>query len=167
MRGAGDLGLLQLLSRQESGRVRRRIVARLSPATRRLHERFACCAIAERRNESTSTRGSATTTVWKRCKGAILRVKLRQLDQWTNARRAHAARYAEELAQIGIKPPTRNALRPARLSRLRDRIWSTRERLQQHLTAQQIQTGIHYPYPVHLTGAHADLGYKREDFRYG
>ena len=39
-----------------------------------------------------------------------------------------------------------------------------RERLQQHLTAQQIQTGIHYPYPVHLTAAHADLGYKRGDF---
>jgi dTDP-4-amino-4,6-dideoxygalactose transaminase len=95
--------------------------------------------------------------------GAILRVKLRQLDRWTNARRTHAARYAEELAQIGIKPPTempygQHVYHVYAIESVH------RERLQQHLTAQQIQTGIHYPYPVHLTGAHADLGYKRGDF---
>ena len=39
-----------------------------------------------------------------------------------------------------------------------------REQLQKHLAALDIQTGIHYPYPVHLTPAHADLGYQRGDF---
>ena len=95
--------------------------------------------------------------------GAILRVKLRHLDQWTSSRRAHAARYAEELAAIGIKAPVEMPY-----SQHVYHVYAIesvhRERLQQHLAAQQIQTGIHYPYPVHLTGAHADLGYKRGEF---
>ena len=95
--------------------------------------------------------------------GAILRVKLRYLDQWTQARRAHAARYAEALAGTGIGAPVempygQHVYHVYAIESVH------RERLQQHLTAQQIQTGIHYPYPVHLTAAHADLGYKRGDF---
>jgi dTDP-4-amino-4,6-dideoxygalactose transaminase len=95
--------------------------------------------------------------------GAILRVKLRHLDEWTGSRRAHAARYAEQLAGIGIEAPTempygQHVYHVYAIESVH------RERLQQHLAAQQIQTGIHYPYPVHLTGAHADLGYKRGDF---
>jgi len=32
------------------------------------------------------------------------------------------------------------------------------------LQAKEIQTGIHYPFPVHLLPAHADLGYRQGDF---
>jgi dTDP-4-amino-4,6-dideoxygalactose transaminase len=39
-----------------------------------------------------------------------------------------------------------------------------RDLLQQRLHEQQIQTGIHYPIPVHLQPAYADLGYKAGDF---
>jgi dTDP-4-amino-4,6-dideoxygalactose transaminase len=39
-----------------------------------------------------------------------------------------------------------------------------RERLQSALRDRGIQSGIHYPIPVHLQPAHADLGYKRGDF---
>jgi dTDP-4-amino-4,6-dideoxygalactose transaminase len=39
-----------------------------------------------------------------------------------------------------------------------------RDRLRDVLTAQQIQTGIHYPIPIHLQPAHADLGYHAGDF---
>jgi len=95
--------------------------------------------------------------------GAILRVKLQHLDDWTASRREHAARYTEELAAVGIEGP-----REMPYARHVYHVYAIetvhRERLQQHLAAQQIQTGIHYPYPVHLTGAHSDLGYKRGDF---
>ena len=95
--------------------------------------------------------------------GAILRVKLRHLDRWTQMRRAHAIRYGEELAAIGVQPPVEMpyAKHVYHVYAIES---AHRARLQQHLAAQQIQTGIHYPYPVHLTGAHADLGYKRGDF---
>jgi dTDP-4-amino-4,6-dideoxygalactose transaminase len=36
--------------------------------------------------------------------------------------------------------------------------------MQNELTRRGIQTGIHYPIPVHLLPAHADLGYKAGDF---
>ena len=95
--------------------------------------------------------------------GAILRVKLRHLDRWTDQRRAHAARYDEELSRIGIEVPlevcyARHVYHVYAIETLH------REQLQKHLAALQIQTGIHYPYPVHLTPAHADLGYKHGDF---
>jgi dTDP-4-amino-4,6-dideoxygalactose transaminase len=95
--------------------------------------------------------------------GAILRVKLRHLDTWTNLRREHAARYSEELSGIGIQPPleicyARHVYHVYAIETLH------REQLRKHLAALNIQTGIHYPYPVHLTPAHADLGYKRGDF---
>ena len=38
--------------------------------------------------------------------GAILRVKLKYLEQWTEARRAHAAAYAKVLSQSGLTLPT-------------------------------------------------------------
>ncbi|HYL79005.1 MAG TPA: DegT/DnrJ/EryC1/StrS family aminotransferase [Bryobacteraceae bacterium] len=95
--------------------------------------------------------------------GAILRVKLRHLDRWTDQRRAHAARYSGELSQIGVDAPlevcyARHVYHVYAIETLH------REHLQKHLATLNIQTGIHYPYPVHLTPAHADLGYKRGDF---
>ena len=39
-----------------------------------------------------------------------------------------------------------------------------RDALQQALHAQGIQTGIHYPIPVHLLEAYADLEYRSGDF---
>jgi dTDP-4-amino-4,6-dideoxygalactose transaminase len=95
--------------------------------------------------------------------GAILRVKLHHLDRWTDLRRAHAARYAEELTRIGVDPPlevcyARHVYHVFAIETLH------REQLQKHLNGLNIQTGIHYPYPVHLTPAHADLGYKHGDF---
>jgi len=39
-----------------------------------------------------------------------------------------------------------------------------RDGLQRSLQAEGIQTGLHYPVPVHLQPAHADLGYGRGDF---
>jgi dTDP-4-amino-4,6-dideoxygalactose transaminase len=39
-----------------------------------------------------------------------------------------------------------------------------RQQVIDSLTAQGVQTGIHYPYPVHLLPAYSDLGYTAGDF---
>jgi dTDP-4-amino-4,6-dideoxygalactose transaminase len=95
--------------------------------------------------------------------GAILRVKLRHLDAWTEARRTHAAQYDILLADTGVKTP---AVMP--YSHHVYHIYAVRspqrDRLQQKLQAQGIQTGIHYPIPVHLQPAYADLNHQPGDF---
>lgn len=95
--------------------------------------------------------------------GAVLRVKLRYLEGWTESRRAAAARYSEVLQGSGV--PTPQAMPYARhvyhvyAVRTQQRsVW------QQALQAKGIQTGIHYPTPVHLLPAYADLGYSAGDF---
>lgn len=95
--------------------------------------------------------------------GAVLRVKLRHLEAWTEARRAAAARYDALLAGSGV--PTPVAL-PHNRHVYHIYAIRTRERAawQDALTAQGIQTGIHYPIPVHLLPAYADLGYEAGDF---
>ncbi|MGC8714228.1 MAG: DegT/DnrJ/EryC1/StrS family aminotransferase [Leptodesmis sp.] len=95
--------------------------------------------------------------------GAILRVKLRYLDQWTEARRSHAALYDKLLANSGVKTPTvmPYSYHVYHVYAVRS---PQREALQQKLQNREIQTGIHYPIPVHLQPAYADLGYKPGDF---
>jgi dTDP-4-amino-4,6-dideoxygalactose transaminase len=95
--------------------------------------------------------------------GAILRVKLGHLPAWTEKRRAHAARYHELLAPGPVRRP--EAL-PDRRHVYHLYVVRTRRRadLQEALLARAIGTGIHYPIPVHLQKAHADLGYGAGDF---
>ena len=96
--------------------------------------------------------------------GAILRVKLRHLEEWTEARRAHARRVRPRCS-----PTAASRSRPRRRTRGTS-ITSTRcaptdrAALQRMLQANGIQTGIHYPIPVHLQPAYADLGYRPGDF---
>ena len=95
--------------------------------------------------------------------GAILRVKLRYLPEWTDARRAHAEAYRGLLADSGVVLPTEMPY-----SRHVYHVFAIRTKdratLQQQLQEDGVQTGIHYPIPVHLQEAHADLGYKQGDF---
>jgi dTDP-4-amino-4,6-dideoxygalactose transaminase len=95
--------------------------------------------------------------------GAILRVKLRHLERWTEARRAAAKRYDELLADSGVGLP-----RQMEYARHVYHIYAVRtnERaaLQDSLSAAGIQTGIHYPFPVHLLPAFSDLGYASGSF---
>lgn len=95
--------------------------------------------------------------------GAVLRVKLKYLDRWTEARRANAARYTEQLKGAGVvlphaAPERRHVFHVYAIRSPR------RQALTGFLTAREIQFGIHYPEPIHLTRAHEDLGYKRGDF---
>jgi len=95
--------------------------------------------------------------------GAILRVKLRHLEAWTEARRAHAAAYSRLLAAAGVEYPHEMsyARHVYHVYAIRTR---RRAELQAQLQAAGIQTGIHYPIPVHLQPAYSNLGYKQGDF---
>ena len=95
--------------------------------------------------------------------GAILRVKLRHLERWTEARRAVVRQYDELLADSGVETPTEMpwARHVYHVYTLRT---DDRDGLQASLQAEGIQTGIHYPVPVHLQPAYADLGYGRGAF---
>jgi dTDP-4-amino-4,6-dideoxygalactose transaminase len=94
---------------------------------------------------------------------AILRVKLRHLEAWTEARRARAARYDALLGPAGVRTPevTPEARHVYHVYAIRV---AERERVQAALTARGIQTGIHYPVPVHLQPAYEGLGYKAGEF---
>jgi dTDP-4-amino-4,6-dideoxygalactose transaminase len=95
--------------------------------------------------------------------GAILRVKLRHLEEWTEARRAHAARYGELLAESDLGLPTE-----ARGTRHVYHVYAVRtpqrETVMKTLAGRGIQTGIHYPVPVHLQPAYSDPAWARGSF---
>jgi dTDP-4-amino-4,6-dideoxygalactose transaminase len=94
---------------------------------------------------------------------AVLRVKLRRLDQWNAARAAHAAVYNSLLAGTSIIPPTA-APNCSHIYHLYVVQVDNRREVQAALTEHGIGTGIHYPIPIHLQEACADLGYRRGDF---
>jgi dTDP-4-amino-4,6-dideoxygalactose transaminase len=95
--------------------------------------------------------------------GAVLRVKLRELEGWTEARRAAAQRYDRLLPPSGIatpqaRPEVRHVYHIYAVRSPRRAQW------QRALQERGIQTGIHYPTPVHLLPAYQDLGYRRGQF---
>jgi len=95
--------------------------------------------------------------------GAILRVKLRHLERWTEARRAVVNQYNQQLENAGVERPVEMpwGRHVYHVYTLRT---DDRDGMQASLQAEGIQTGIHYPVPVHLQPAYADLGYGRGAF---
>ena len=88
---------------------------------------------------------------------ALLRVKLKRLDEW-NERRKQAARYYLETLE-GVPD-----LRLPFVPEWAEPVWHLfvvrhprRTALQRHLTAAGVGTIIHYPVPPHLQGAYADM----------
>ncbi len=94
---------------------------------------------------------------------AILRVKLRKLDTWNEARRARAERYHRALAGSGVVTPTEMSYgrHIFHLYVVRSRHRNT---LARFLADNGVGTVIHYPVPVHLQEAYQDLGYRPGDF---
>jgi dTDP-4-amino-4,6-dideoxygalactose transaminase len=94
---------------------------------------------------------------------AILRVKLRRLEAWTEARRARAAEYDGLLEGSGVTRP--HKMKDSRhvycLYTIRA---ADRDALQKGLQAAGIQSAVHYPLPIHLMPAYADARYKAGDF---
>ena len=94
---------------------------------------------------------------------AVLKVKLKYIEGWTEARRAHAAAFDRGLAGavLGLPAPPAHCRHVYHVYSVRS---ADRTALQAALQAAGIATGIHYPTPVHLQPAYADLGYKAGDF---
>jgi len=95
---------------------------------------------------------------------AILNVKLRYLPEWNRDRFAHAKQYEELLAGVGDLMFQQRASYSTHIYHLFMIETEHRDALQKHLNASGIQTGIHYPIPIHLQQAYADLGYQKGDF---
>jgi dTDP-4-amino-4,6-dideoxygalactose transaminase len=94
---------------------------------------------------------------------AVLRAKLKHLDEWNEARRQHAKSYSRLLAQSGLVVP--------RASGVCESVWhlyviriDQRDALKEHLATRGISVGIHYPIPIHLQPAYRDLGHQPGDF---
>ncbi len=88
---------------------------------------------------------------------AVLRVKLRYLDGWNEARRRHAQAYAERLHGLDLGlPAEREGNRHAYHLYVIET--ADRDGLAGWLRSQQIGTGVHYPIPVHLHSPYAQYG---------
>ncbi|WP_420555666.1 DegT/DnrJ/EryC1/StrS family aminotransferase [Roseovarius sp.] len=89
---------------------------------------------------------------------AVLAVKLRVLDDWTERRRAIARDYSDAFSRAGLHVPyVPNWAEPVwHLYVLRH---PDRDQFQARLAEAGIGTVIHYPIPPHLQKAYADLGY--------
>jgi len=94
---------------------------------------------------------------------AILRVKLKYLDQANAVRWQHAKKYNHLLADYPVELPIESAYTESvyhlYVIRVKDR-----EALAAYLGDRGVATGIHYPVPIHLHQAYEDLGYKKGDF---
>jgi dTDP-4-amino-4,6-dideoxygalactose transaminase len=97
---------------------------------------------------------------------AVLSVKLRHLRDWTDARRRHAARYDALLADVGGVQPVRP--RPDTVAVYHLYVIEVdphhRDPLRSWLDERGVDTGIHYPIPLHLQPAYTHLDYPEGAF---
>jgi dTDP-4-amino-4,6-dideoxygalactose transaminase len=94
----------------------------------------------------------------------ILSVKLRHLAKWNRERQEAARRYDELFSTVeGVvapyQPEWSRSVYHLYVVRVQDR-----QGLQKHLAEARIDTGIHYPVPLHLQKAYEGFGYKQGDF---
>jgi dTDP-4-amino-4,6-dideoxygalactose transaminase len=96
---------------------------------------------------------------------AILTVKLRHIEQWTEARRQNAYRYNAALKNAGVETPQElddvRAVYHLYVVRVPA---ARREQFQDFLKAAGIDTGIHYPIALPYLNAYKHLGHSPADF---
>lgn len=96
--------------------------------------------------------------------GAILRIKLRYLEAWTEARRRNASAYNKLLRESsGLSLPAESDGN-RHVYHVYAVLTSRRREFIEALEARGVQTGIHYPVPVHFLPAYSDLNYQPGDF---
>jgi len=96
--------------------------------------------------------------------GAVLNVKLKYLNHWTEGRRRVAVRYNEILSNINeVITPKENTYAKHVYHLFEIRV-KEREKIIKYLNEKGIDTGLHYPLPLHLQKAYKYLGHKEGDF---
>jgi dTDP-4-amino-4,6-dideoxygalactose transaminase len=95
--------------------------------------------------------------------GAVLRVKLKHLDEWTAKRRELAQVYRDLLAGAKVDVPD-DTPESECVYHVFAVYVDDRDAVRAALAARGVGTSVHYPLPVHLQKACARLGYERGDF---
>jgi dTDP-4-amino-4,6-dideoxygalactose transaminase len=98
---------------------------------------------------------------------AILRVKLRHLEQWAAGRRANAERYRELFHEFRLEAMVKAPVTPPGFTHVYNQFTirvRERDTVREHLHSRGIPTEIYYPKPLHLHKAFAYLGHKQGDF---
>jgi dTDP-4-amino-4,6-dideoxygalactose transaminase len=96
---------------------------------------------------------------------AILSVKLRHIERWTESRRRIASRYHQALAGLDVIVPGERADVRAVYHLYVVRVPAAkRDKIQESLAANNIATGIHYPIALPYLNAYRSLGHTKEDF---
>lgn len=100
---------------------------------------------------------------------AVLRVKLRHLDAWSEARRRNADRYLQQFARAGILDditvPVRQSDRLHVFNQFCVRVsGGRRDAVMKSMRDQGIGCAVYYPVPLHLQRCFAELGYRAGDF---
>jgi len=99
---------------------------------------------------------------------AILRVKLRHLNDWTERRRRNAARYRRLFADSRVANNLMLPTEPDGIRHVYNQFTVScagRDHLREHLHREGIPSEIYYPHPLHLQPAFAYLGYKKGSLR--
>ena len=100
---------------------------------------------------------------------AVLRVKLRHLDEWTDARQRKAQQYELMFGDAGLSEEVETPLVRAGARHIFHQFvirirYGRRDALREHLRERGVGTDIYYPVPLHLQECFAYLGYKEGDF---
>lgn len=98
---------------------------------------------------------------------AILLVKLRYLEAFTQARQQHAERYRRRFAAAGLQSRVRCPQPPSQGTHVYHQFVigvDERDALREHLRARGVPSEVYYPSPLHLQPAFAFLGYRQKAF---
>jgi dTDP-4-amino-4,6-dideoxygalactose transaminase len=98
------------------------------------------------------------------CQAAMLSVKLKYLNTWTEERKQIANWYFDALSDVNQIILPKTASKASHVYHLFVIRTNKRDELQKHLTENEIGTLIHYPIPPHLQQAYAHLGHQEGDF---
>ena len=95
---------------------------------------------------------------------AILNVKMRYIESWTESRRRNADLYRQFLSDVPEVILPDEATWERHVYHLFVARVPRRDELREYLEEREVSAGLHYPVPLHLQKAYSDLGYKRGDF---